>query len=316
MLSINEDLYQIMILNILHVFLYVLAYYFLRYVQIPFLYDKAKKWQFVLSIILSSIILFGLWRFGLKLLDGVRGIESESHYIPLADYLVKVIRFYSPAMALLAIEFHFEGKKEKQRVRQLEKEKLSNELKFLKAQINPHFLFNTLNNLYSSILSDSPSAPDMILRLSSILDYVLYKSQNNTVSITEEINTIENFIILEKIRYGERLEIDFQKNIKHNGPISPLLLLSLIENAFKYGTSGDIDEPKISIEINEERERLTCQVWNMKSKYSGKLFDQDKKENGLEKLKRQLQLVYPKKHELVIEENETSFEVTLIINKI
>ena len=313
MLSMNNDPYRIMLLTFLHLILYMMAYYLLRYVQMPYLYDKNKLILFVLSLMLSSAALYGFWRLGLICLEGIRGIRSGANYIPLADYLIMAIRFYSPAMALLALESHFEGKKERERVRRLEKEKMANELKFLKAQINPHFLFNTLNNLYSYVLTESPKAPDMILRLSGILDYVLYKSQNKTVALREEVQTIENFIGLEKIRYGERLEVDFKIAGNQTIPISPLLLLSLVENAFKHGASGDIDTPKIDIHIFKKNKKIHCEVWNTKSQYKGELNDAYKKGIGLSNIKRQLDLVYPNQYNLLIEDQKESFKVLLEI---
>lgn len=316
MLSIHNDPIVVMLINLLTTVLYIIAYYVLRYVQIPYLYNKNRIGLFVGSIIFTSLILYGMYRLGFVYgLDGIRGISSDIGYTPLGDYLVKAIRFYSPAMALLALESFFEGKKEQVRIHRLEKEKLANELKFLKAQINPHFLFNTLNNLYSYILTESPLAPDMILRLSGILDYILYRSQNPTVLLSEEVKTIEHFIALEKIRYGERLEVNLQVDGELSIPISPLLLLSLVENAFMHGASGDIDQPKIHIHIFEENKNIHCQVWNTKNNFhkesnKPKSFN---KERGLTNIQRQLELVYPDRHELRIVDRESEFKVNLKI---
>jgi len=145
----------------------------------------------------------------------------------LIDYLTQTVQFYSPAMALLAWESHHERKAEQERIHQLEKEKLNTELKFLKAQLNPHFLFNTLNNLYSFVVTGSPKAPEMILGLSGILDYVLYRSQQASVPLAEEITAIENFINLEKIRYGDRLEINYQTAGNKSVPIKRALVYQI-----------------------------------------------------------------------------------------
>ena len=314
MLSINADPIAVMLLNLLTVGLYMMAYYLLRNVQIPYLYDKNKTILFIASVVISSILLYVIYRGGLiYVLDGVRGLSSKNRYTLVGDYLVKAIRFYTPAMALFAIESYFEGRNEQIRIQRLEKEKLANELKFLKAQINPHFLFNTLNNLYSYVLQESPKAPDMILRLSGILDYVLYRSQQATVLLSEEVETIENFLALEKIRYGDRLAVAFQTEGDLSIPISPLILLSLIENAFKHGASGDIDHPKIRIHIFEKNKSIHCEVWNTKTTYNGELNDAYKKGIGLSNIQRQLVLVYPQKHELKIVDGEESFTVNLKI---
>jgi len=216
-------------------------------------------------------------------------------------------------MALLAWETHQERIKELEHIHQLEKEKMATELKYLKAQLNPHFLFNTLNNLYSYVVTGSPKAPDMILRLSGMLDYVLYKSQNKSVLLQEEIEAIQNFIGLEKNRYGDRLQVDFKIRGNLTAPVSPLLLLSLVENAFKHGASGDIETPKIEIEIKEENAGIHCLVWNTKSQHQGELNDAYKEGIGLSNIKRQLDLIYEDNHELIIVDEARTFSVNLLL---
>ena len=316
MLSINGDPIAVMLLNLLHILLYIMTYYLLRNVQIPYLYDTNKIGLFIASLMVSSLAFYGLYRIGLIYwLEGIRGISSKGHYTLLGDYLLMTIRFYSPAMALLALESYFEGRKEQVRIQRLEKEKLANELKFLKAQINPQFLSNTLNNLYTYVLNESPKAPEMILQLSGILDYLLYRSQQPTVLLSEEVQTIEHFLSLEKIRYGDKLDVQLQTEGDLSIPISPLILLSLVENAFKHGASSNMDHPKIRIHIFEKNENIHCEVWNTKSSSQGKRNDTYKKGIGLTNIQRQLTLVYPQRHELNIEEENGAFSVTLKIQK-
>ena len=301
--------------NLVNVPLYMIAYYSLKHVQLPYLYNRDKVILFGISLLASSIALYTIWRVaGVIWLDELRGFKGRIRFMTIADYLIQTVQFYSPAMALLAWELHQERQQELKRIHQLEKEKINTELKFLKAQLNPHFLFNTLNNLYSFVVNGSPKAPDMILRLSGILDYVLYKSQHKEVSLKEEVNTIEHFIELEKIRYGDRLEVDFIQAGNMLIPISPLLFLSLVENAFKHGASGDIDKPKINIEILEKNGFIHCTVRNTKSKYQGELNDAYKKGIGLSNIRRQLNLIYPNQHQLIIEDQTTIFKVSVIIN--
>jgi len=217
--------------------------------------------------------------------------------------------FIFPAIMLGAIKFY----KRKVMLAQVEEEKNKMELQVLKNQLNPHFLFNTLNNLYSFVVTKSPKAPDMILRLSGMLDYALYKSQNKSVPLQEEIEAIEHFIELEKIRYGDRLQVNYQKEGVMKTKVSPLLLLSLVENAFKHGASGDIENPKINITIHEMENQIHCKVWNTKSQHNGELNDAYKKGIGLSNIQRQLDLVYPNQHELKIEDQEKTFSVSLKI---
>lgn len=293
----------------------MVAFYMLKHIQIPKFYNNGKHVLFALSLVAISMVLYLFWRFnGLWWIDKMRDINANRVFIHPVDYLTQTVQFYSPAMLLLVWEAHIDRKKEQERIRQLEKEKLSTELKFLKAQLNPHFLFNTLNNLYSYVVNGSPKAPDMVLRLSGILDYVLYKSQQPSVSLKEELDAIENFLALEKIRYGDRLEVNYETTGKTMTQVSPLLLLSIVENAFKHGASGDIESPKIKINIEEKTDKIHCSVWNTKSKHEGELNDEYKEGIGLSNIKRQLNLVYPDNHTLRIDDAHDSFNLSLTLS--
>lgn len=301
-----------LIINLLNVAIYMVAFYTLKHIQIPKLYQKGKYVYFILSIVVMSIIMHVVWRLNcLYWVDDLRGYSYPETFFETADYLTQSVQFYSPAVLLIAWEAHIDRRKEQERIQQLEKEKLSTELKFLKAQLNPHFLFNTLNNLYSYVVNGSPKAPDMVLRLSGILDYVLYKSQQASVTLKEELEAIENFLALEKIRYGDRLEVIYSNKGNTSARVSPLLLLSIVENAFKHGASGDVESPKIKITIEEEDDKIYCSVWNTKSKHQGELNDEYKEGIGLSNIKRQLNLVYPNNHKLQIDDKPDSFDLSL-----
>ena len=303
-----------LLVNLLNVPIYMAAYYFLKHVQIPLFYNQKKIIRFALSLIVTSTIFYFFWRaMGVWWIDAMRGFKANRLFLSNADFLTQTVQFYSPAMALLAWETHQERIKELERVHQLEKEKMATELKYLKAQLNPHFLFNTLNNLYSYVVTGSPKAPDMILRLSGMLDYVLYKSQNKAVPLAEEIEAIHNFIGLEKNRYGDRLQVNFNITGNLDAQISPLLLLSLVENAFKHGASGDIETPKIKIDIKAETDAIHCVFWNTKSQHQGELNDAYKEGIGLSNIKRQLDLIYQDNHELRIADEEKTFTVNLLL---
>lgn len=299
--------------NFIQLIMYMAAYYTLRHGQIPHLLNRGRIFAFSLSILAMSIVLFGFWRgMGLLWLDDLRGFHNASLF-KWSEYMLQTVQVYAPAMILLTWETYRDRQKEIERIHQLEKEKLVGELKFLKAQINPHFLFNTLNNLYSNVITKSASAGDMVLQLSNILDYALNKSQQATVPLSEEVGIIKNYLALEKIRYGDRLSVEHGVDADLSLPVSPLILLSLVENAFKHGASGDIDHPKIRIGIKSFRGEIRCEVWNTKSRYKGELNDSYKKGIGLKNIRRQLDLIYPDRHTLVIDDNVTSFNILLTI---
>lgn len=312
MMSFYGD-YRIKILhNLVNVPLFMIAYYLLKHVQIPYLYNRGRMVLMVLTILMMGALFAAICRtVGILWTDSFYPDSEDPPFMTIGSFLFKTVQYYTPAMAILAWQSHHERRDEVERMQELEKEKLATELKFLKAQLNPHFLFNTLNNLYSYVLNQSPKAPDMVLRLSAILDYVLYKSQNKTVPLGEEVHSIQNFIGLEKIRYGERLQVDCCMEGDMSQPISPLILLSLTENAFKHGASGDLDSPYIKIAIRENNGSIHCAVKNSKSKLKGELNDAYKEGIGLSNIKRQLNLIYPDRYELDIQDEEETFNVSL-----
>lgn len=200
-----------------------------------------------------------------------------------------------------------------QHTRNLEREKLEAELKFLKAQIHPHFLFNTLNNLYSLTLKKSDYAPEVVLKLSGLVNYMLYYTREQEVPLAKEIESIHNYIALEKIRYGKELEIAFDVSGNIGGSmISPMLLLPFVENSFKHGVSDEIKEKWIIINLNVNQHYLTLKVENSKSsrplpytekEYAGGI--------GLRNVRRRLELLYPDQYELKIFDEENSYLIIL-----
>ena len=139
------------------------------------------------------------------------------------------------------------------------------ELKTLKNQLNPHFLFNTLNNLYTLALKKDDKAPEVIAKLSEILDFVLYRCNEDYVSVEKEITLIENYIALEKLRYNEdRLDILFTKNIEVSNKISPLIILTFIENAFKHGVINETQKATIRLNLKSKTQHIIFSIENTK----------------------------------------------------
>ena len=218
-----------------------------------------------------------------------------------------------PAVAA-AIVFFEKWYMDQQRNQALEKDKLEAELKFLKSQMNPHFLFNTLNNLYALTLKKSEQAPDVVIKLSEILDYMLYHSNDKEVKLSDEIKLIENYLKLEKIRYCDRLTLETKINGNAEGHrIAPLILLPFIENSFKHGASRDTSNPFVSIEISITEQYLTL---NVKNSFE---IENQSRENytegiGLKNVRRRLELLYPNKHVLKIDKESNIFSIYLCIN--
>jgi len=306
---------KFLIINPLITLLFALAYYSLRYWQIPILYKKGKTTLFVLSLIIGTLLCYSIyWGVRLLILEELTDLHQEVPFKYFGEYLVRSLRFYSPAFLLLVWEYQHKRKYNQVRIRELEKEKLATELKFLKAQINPHFLFNTLNNLYSFVLTESPQAGDMLDRLTGIFQYAFEKSKLPYVPLKMEVDTISDYLALEEIRYGDRLTVNYKIQGDMTLQISPLILLSIIENAFKHGASGDINAPRIDIDVRTLDQHIECRVWNTKSTQSGEINDAYKSGIGLSNIRRQLHLIYPDRHRLTIEDRVDSFTLTLSIN--
>lgn len=203
--------------------------------------------------------------------------------------------------------------RKQQRLLKVEEEKKSMELKVLKNQLNPHFLFNTLNNLYALTLKKDDKAPEIIAKLSEILDFVLYRCNDDFVCIKKEINLLENYIALEKLRYNEnRLDISFTKEIQKDTKISPLILLTFVENAFKHGVINETEKAVICMNLETKKEQTIFSIENTKPQ-NETTKRSVKSQIGLENVRKQLDLLYPKKHQLVIEETQTKFTVKLCL---
>lgn len=192
----------------------------------------------------------------------------------------------------------------------IQKEKAAAELKMLKSQLNPHFLFNTLNNIYSLSLDNSPKTSESIGKLSEILDYILYRCESNFVPLSGEINLLENYITLEKLRYDDRLKINFEKQVERDIEIAPLILLSLVENAFKHGAGEDGGSPEINILLQSEQKVFTFTISNTLVDTG---MEKSKPSIGLENIKKQLELIYPNQYQLDIDKQANLFTVTLAL---
>lgn len=200
--------------------------------------------------------------------------------------------------------------KSKEQERLLVKEKLETELKFLKNQTNPHFLFNTLNNIYALARKKSEHTAGVVMKLAKILRFMLYESNKKFITIAEEVKLIDDYLDLEKIRYDERLTITFKKDIDNDArQVSPLLLLPFVENAFKHGISESRFSSFINIELGLRNNVLTFSVQNSKENLNPQPGNQS---IGLRNVKRQLELMY-KEFNLEVSNDEKKYAVQLII---
>jgi LytS/YehU family sensor histidine kinase len=192
----------------------------------------------------------------------------------------------------------------------LESEKLIAELAFLRSQINPHFLFNSLNNIYSLAYQKSDKAPEAIMKLSEIMRYMLQESNEPRVKLAREIRYLENYIELQKLRFKGQAYIELSISGEYSEQvIAPLILISFVENAFKHGMASDPESP-IKININILQNDLQFDIWNKKS-----LFNKDESSGiGLSNVKRRLDLLYAHQYDLSISEDIDTYYCKLSLN--
>nr|WP_288833396.1 histidine kinase [uncultured Flavobacterium sp.] len=193
-------------------------------------------------------------------------------------------------------------------LRKVEKEKMQSELSFLKAQINPHFLFNTLNSIYALAIKKSDKTADAVVQLSELMRYIITNANDDVISLDKEINYINNFVELQKTRLGNTVNINYKVEGNQYGKcITPLILISFIENAFKHGVNPNQDS-EIKIHINIEQENLILFVSNNKVKSSP-----SESGIGLQNTIERLTHLYPDTHDLTIDDNPETYNVTLKI---
>ena len=227
-------------------------------------------------------------------------------FFDVKDFFFKNPATYLPPFfVLITIQYY----QRQQKISELNEQKKTAELNALKNQLNPHFLFNTLNNLYMLSIKKSDKAPEIIGKLSDILDYTLYRCNDKFVPIAKEVKLIENYLTLEEIRYRKRVAVSFQTDIKAPLMIAPLVLLTFIENAFKHGVKSELNQATIDMHLATSQNNIIFTIKNSIPRVVST--ERDKAAIGLENVKKQLALLYPNAHQLEINQTKDLFEVKL-----
>ena len=279
-----------------------------------------KRQYIVFNILLGVVWLFifmMIWSYGLyawRMLGVALNIYTPLGPTGPVDVLVTSQMAFSVGSVFFfgIIRHIYNYVKLKQATQLLRIEKQAAELNYLKSQTNPHFLFNTLNNIYSLARDKSDLAPESILRLSKILRFMLYETGGDFISIEQEIKIISDYIDLEKLRYDESLRVNFNYDIEDmKQALPPLLLIPLVENSFKHGVSETRGRPFVDIHLSVRNRQLVFVVKNSSEEFSA---EHTIKENiGLKNLRRQLELLY-KDYQLSVQKGESMFTATLKIN--
>lgn len=293
-------------------------------VQVPFVYAVL----YLLSLSLSGkvmpvkvavwlFILFAIGSVAMSFLNHYLILPYILHYIgtEFSVFSIGSLVYHTFSLAFIAglastfklLRWQFQSR---ERELLLNKQKVDAELKYLKGQVNPHFLFNTLNNIYGLARKKSDATAESVLKLSKLMRFMLFDASEPRIQLGAELKLIEDYIALERLRYADQVNIAFVNSVDDpNQEIAPLLLIHFVENAFKHGVSESTHESFVTIDIQLKKKILQAQIRN--SIPEG-VKETTKESIGMENIKRQLELLYPN-HTLEVEKNHQSFLVTLII---
>lgn len=285
---------------------YTLANAVISYILLPrFFYKKKYAHFFGFTLLIVSGVIF-IEEFFLEKVyfPDSRGMSFPGILFSLGQVL--------PILVILSgFKFAWDALTKQRELDELKAIIKESELQFLKSQINPHFLFNNLNNLYSYAIENSPKTPAIILELSSVLRYMLYECREKYVSLSKEIEQLKNFTQLSELQIEERGEVNFNThNIQADYQIAPLILIVFIENAFKHSQSSQSSDISIDIDIRlAEDGKLE---FHCKNNFHTETNAHDTSKGiGLENVKKRLQLLYPHAHQLNIQQDEKYYEVYL-----
>lgn len=296
--------------------LIILTTYFILYSLLPLSNTPNSRNKLILGVVFVLLVLGVVTRYYKFYLVAPILDPHYQHITEVWDFAGIIQEIFS-SMAVVCMAVMIKVLKTKsqlqQRNTQLENEKKQSELNFLKAQMQPHFLFNTLNTLYSETIQESGKAQTLVLNLSNLLRFVLEESGKPLISVSKEIMVIKDFIALEQLRHGDRLKVDLAAdNISSDVFISPLIFLPFVENSFKH-TLKNINGPiHIDIHINHKSDQLCLTVENdVSDQVIHDSLDQQK--NGIANTKRQLDLLYGNEYLLDIVSSGNKYRINLSI---
>lgn len=314
-LASHPDTFLKRVVNNVWLVAYLVA---VNYVLFEFTFPFIRlQWKRALAapfLLFAHLMLYSFGLFGWRQMGIAIGIYfkliAHASVLKGVEYLVPYGLLSGIVIGVLKYTYDFRKLKETAQLLRIEKQEA--ELNFLKSQTNPHFLFNTLNNIYSLARDKSALAPESILRLSKILRYMLYETNGAFVPIEKEIKIIKDYIALEQLRYDDTLKITISCGVEDmQQPVPPLLLIPLVENAFKHGTEETRQQPFVDIQLSIEKRLLEFVVKNStESRAEGRRLVEN---IGLSNLRRQLELLYREFDLTLYRENET-FSAVLKIN--
>lgn len=287
---------------------YILAATIINYLLLPKFYYKKKEWLFCFSVIILITLVVLIDE---HVLEQIYYPHTRGTYFP--GILYTLIETLPIIIIAVAFKLGWDYNKKQLELEHLKTLVKESELQFLKNQINPHFLFNNLNNLYSHALTNAPQTPNIILELASVLRYMLYDCKENFVALSKEIDHLKHYTALNKLQMGQRGNVRFDVDLKsQNFAISPLVLVVFVENAFKYSTTSLTTNIDIDIAITVSETGLL--LMHCTNNFSPEYLPKEHSGIGLGNVKKRLCLLYPQMHELDISIINTLYRVKLSMN--
>jgi sensor histidine kinase YesM len=276
------------------------------YVNLYLLFPKYffKKKYLIYSLILSLILTIGAF-----ILRVIFPVGNSTFAAPILQNIINLFFF---VVITSSFKFYREYTRKQELLILAENEQLKTELSLLKSQVNPHFLFNTLNNLYGLIIQNqNTEASEITLKLSGLMRYILKSSKEVNVSLRDEIKFIEDYLAIEKIRLANNIQIKFEySGLEKDILIAPLLFIPLIENVFKHGMQNIAEENFAHLFLSKQGNEVFFEVHNSIGRSINKQIISG---TGLINLRKRLQLIYPHKHQLEITKTETNFKAILYV---
>ena len=299
--------------NFINVFFFGLIVYFNLFYLIPNYLTKKRFLTYCGLLILATIILTPLKVILLHFkFSEYPDYQYELRVNQYGEFLVMFFMASSSTIVKIISDWvrHLRERQE------LETQTMQSELRFLKSQINPHFLFNTLNNLYALTLKKSDKAPEIVIKLSEMMRYMLYECNEKRVLLSKEVNYIKNYLDLEKLRQGKNVEINFKMSgAVSNQKIAPLMFIPFLENSFKHGLNNQISKGFVNIELSVQDQEIFFFIENSKPEKLPLPGDGNRRSGGigLVNVRRRLNLLYPEHYDLKIDNNPKTYAVHLKI---
>jgi hypothetical protein len=306
--TFRQSLKSVLWTELLSIGFYVSIYYVVAEFLIPNYLAKNRFWAFLFLTLLFAILVTPIRDFVHYLrFSGNENMKEIVKANQLFSYFVSV--FWAGFFTILKILSDWATQSRRQR--ELETRNIQTELNLLKSQINPHFLFNTLNSLYALTLKKSDDAPEIVLKLSEMMRYILYECNEPRVDLEKEIRYLQNYLDLEKMRLGSKMDVKLDIEGDYEGlRISPLLMLPFVENAFKHGASNSIRAGYVYLHLLITDNELNLHVENTKAEQP-LVRDPNRRSGGigLANVKRRLSILYPEKHQLEITDESDVYSV-------